>query len=175
MKKSFTLLEVLIAITILSFLVLATSHVIASLRISKKTVNTIYSENLKTETLVKTLYGDIMNSDGNVTVEYNNKHFARVYIHTRNTLYSNIYPYVMWYVSKKNNTLARIECYHTVDIKKQDYTGCIADVFKHGVSRFEIYKRKGRYLVYIDSVKPVVFEFFHGYEVNESKKTKKGK
>ncbi|MEO1924171.1 MAG: type II secretion system protein, partial [Nautiliaceae bacterium] len=101
MKKSFTLVEILISIGILSVLFLAMSNVISGLKISKTTLKAAYENSSKEELFIKTLYGDIINAkEIKIQHSHNNKNYDILFLHTKNSLYKNIYPYVIWYVSK---------------------------------------------------------------------------
>jgi len=107
MKKAFTLIELIISIFLLSLAILFISQSLSNLNINKnifiKNENYLYKENK----IVNLLYYDILLSK-KIDIK-NSKDFAILYLNTQNTIYNIDYPYVIWFVSKKNNTLCRIE------------------------------------------------------------------
>ena len=159
MKKSFTLVEILISVTILSVLFLAMSSVIGSLKISKKTLRNKFDSMKKKELFIKLLYSDIINSDNIKITLSKEKNYVTLQLRTFNSIYGLIHPYVYWYVSKNGNTLVRAEGYE--DIKKND--NYYADKFLSGIKKFRIFENKGKYFVYIQARKPIYFEIYKGY------------
>ena len=161
MKKSFTLVEILISIGILSVLLLAMSNVISGLKISKTTLKSAYESSSKEELFIKTLYGDIINAK-EIKIQHsrNNKNYNILFLRTKNSLYKNIYPYVIWYVSKNGNAIVRAENHEKITFEKENY---FIDVFKKGIKKFKIYKKDLKYFVYIEGRKPLFFELYKGW------------
>jgi len=165
MKKAFTLIEIMLAIIILSILFLAINEVINNLKITYKTLTTLQKKEKQKELLIKTLYYDLINANS-ILIKHSSKNFDEVYINTKNSLYRLINPYVIWYVSKKNNTLIRIENPKKITLPK--YKTFFLDKFNENTKLFKIYKNKDKFLVFIDKK---YFEFL-GKDVKKQKEEK---
>jgi len=155
MKKSFTLIELLISVLILSVLFFALSSFISSLKLSQNSIQKKF-DSLKSDTL-RVLYYDIINAN-NVTIE-NRGDFVRVFMQTSNSFYNIAKPYVFWYVSKNKNTLIRYESPKPFGLEKEFYL----DKFIQNVKIFKIYKNRGRYFIFLKAKKPIYFEFYKGF------------
>ena len=157
MKKAFTLIEIMIALMILSILLLAMNGVIKGLKSSKSVLYDYYLSEKKNELFVKVLYEDILNSSSLNIVHSKNSDYDRIYLTTSNSLYHLINPYVLWYVSRNKNTLIRVES--PFKIKLPNDRLFFIDKFKNGVSLFRIYHKKGKDLIVLkDNNKPIYFE-----------------
>ncbi|MEO1924324.1 MAG: prepilin-type N-terminal cleavage/methylation domain-containing protein [Nautiliaceae bacterium] len=154
MKKGWTLIEILISISILSILFLAMSNIIGNLKISKNFLKNNLKKSKKEELLIKTFYSDIMNAK-KIKILNTSKNYIRLILKTSNSLYDLINPNVIWYVSKNGNTLIRAESY--LKIKNNNFY--YADKFMQNVKKFKILKKNRKYFVYIKSIKPIFFEF----------------
>jgi len=159
MKKSFTLIEILISITILSVLFLALSNVIAYLSNSSVFISKNYEKSKNNNRFLKILYYDLLNAD-EVAIR-NTKNYSFVKLRTSNSLYRIPKPYVIWYVSKNKNSLMRLESSKDINITdKEDY---YLDKFAQNVKIFKIYKKDGKYFVYLNKNKPIYFEMYKGF------------
>ena len=156
MKKSFTLIEVMISIVIFSILVLFMSKVVTSLNISLNTINDKYKKENKKSLLVKTLYNDIL-AKRNIKIK-NSKNYSIVYIQTSNSLYNIPMPYVIWYVSKKDNALMRLESSKKITLPINIENDFYLDKFTSNVEIFQIYQKKDKFFVFIKTNKEVYFE-----------------
>lgn len=156
MKKSFTLLEILISITILSILFLAMGNIINEFKSSKNTLKKISQKYKKDNLLIKILYNDILNSKNIKIKNSKNSDFCRLYLTTSNSLYNLIEPNVLWYISKKNNTLVRVESYKKITLPNSKLF--YLDKFAKNVKIFKIFQKKDKYFIYIESDKPIYFE-----------------
>jgi len=154
MKKGWTLIEILISISILSVLFLAMSNIIGNLKISKNFLKNNLKKSKKEELLIKTIYSDIMNAK-EIKILNTSKNYIRLILKTSNSLYDLINPNVIWYVSKNGNTLIRAES--CLKIKNNNFY--YADKFMQNVKKFKIFKKNRKYFVYIKSKKPIFFEF----------------
>ncbi|NPA11700.1 MAG: prepilin-type N-terminal cleavage/methylation domain-containing protein [Epsilonproteobacteria bacterium] len=159
MKKSFTLIEVLLSIAILSILFLAMSNVVGVLKTSKNALLSVQKKEKKKELLIKTIYSDILNANKIKIIKTENPNYIRLYIRTKNSLYNNILPYVMWYVSKNQNTLIRAESYKEINFSND--TPPNSDIFAKNLKKFKIYQKKGKYLIYLGVKKPLYFEMYN--------------
>ncbi len=156
MKKSFTLIEVMISIVIFSILVLFMSKVVTSLNISLNTINDKYKKEYKKSLLVKTLYNDIL-AKRNIKIK-NSKNYSIVYIQTSNSLYNIPMPYVIWYVSKKDNALMRLESSKKTTLPINIENDFYLDKFTSNVEIFQIYQKKDKFFVFIKTNKEIFFE-----------------
>ncbi|HIE35440.1 MAG TPA: prepilin-type N-terminal cleavage/methylation domain-containing protein [Campylobacterales bacterium] len=153
MKRGFTLIEVLLAIAILSLLFLAMSSVLANIKMS----TTIFAKKYQKDKdyLVKVLYYDLLNSKSIKILKTVNPDIDRLIIKTSNSLYKLINPTVIWYISKHKNSLIRIEGFKSFPFESE-----FIDKFDENVEIFKIYNKKNRYFIYIKGKKKVAFEIF---------------
>jgi len=159
MKKSFTLIEVLVSITILSIIVVVMSQVISSVRISKDILQTTYKQSQQYDLAVKLLYNDIVNA-GYINIVNDNKNYSILEIRTKNSIYNIPYPYVLYYVSKKNNTLIRLSSAHPISIPvTYEFENFYILPLLNKVKIFKIYSKSNKYLIYLQKNKPFYFEF----------------
>ena len=156
MKKSFTLIEIIISVLIFSVLILALSSVINNLKKTKNIIESVYKKQNSKELLIKTLYYDIINSSEFKIIKTKNSNIDRLYLKTSNSLYNLINPYVVWYISKKNRALIRIE--YPFKIKFPLNKVFYIDKFEEGVKIFKVYEKKGKIFIFIKNKKPVYFE-----------------
>ncbi len=156
MKKAWTLIEVLISVTILSILFLAMSNVIGNLKISKNVIANRFEKNKKQEIFIKVLYSDILNAQSLQILNTQNKDYIRLLLRTKNSLYNLIEPYVLWYVSKNENSLIRAESWMQI----KDGSIYYADKFMQNVKKFKIFQKNDKYFIYIDTSKPIYFEIY---------------
>ncbi len=160
MKKSFTLIELLLSTLILSILFLAMSNVINQFKGTKNTLKTLYLKSNKNSLLIKTLYYDLLNAK---TVKIENspyKNYIRLYLQTKNSLYNFEMPYVIWYVSKNKNTLIRIENKNKIILPQRN--AFFIDKFAKNVKIFKIYKKNDKLFIYLQINKPIFFEMIKG-------------
>jgi len=141
MKKSFTLIEVMISVIIFSMLFLVMSNVIKNLNVTKHFLEK-YSN--KKDYVVKVLYNDILNSYKIDVIHTKYPNFDRLKLFTTNCFYNDVCN-VLWYVSKNQNRLIRKE-------------GINSDIFKKDLKIFKIYRNKGKDLIFIKAKKPIIFE-----------------
>ena len=151
MKKSFTLIELIISITLTLFLFVVIVNVINSLKTAKNSIKE------KRDYFVKTIYYDIMNAKKISIVKGLDNNFNRVYLKTTNSLYGFIEPYVLWVVKGKN--LYRIESKNVINLPGEFK---YFDEFSKNVKIFRVYEKKGKYLVFLKDKKEKYFEFVKG-------------
>ncbi len=155
MKKSFTLIEIIISVMILSILFFAMSGVLKNLKITKNVLEKKLIKNNKKELMIKTLYYDLLNAKSIKIIHSQNSNFDRVYITTSNSLYHLIYPYVLWYVSKKENTLIRVESPFKILLPNENLF--FIDKFDKNIKIFKIYINNVKSFVFIKKDKPFYF------------------
>jgi type II secretory pathway component PulJ len=160
MKKSFTLIEILISVMIMSILFLALGDIVKNLNKTKDVLSTIYKRSKKENLALKVLYYDLLNAE-NIRFT-KNKDICNIYIRTSNSLHNISMPYVFWYVSKNKNTLLRAESVERINIlsKNQNF---YLDKFAQNVKIFKVYKKNGKYFVYLETSKPIYFEMYKGF------------
>ena len=161
MKKSFTLIEILISIIIFSMLFFAMFSVISQIKHSKNIIKEEFNKNKNTDILVKVLYNDILNALKIKIVKSPDSDFIRLYLQTVNSLYGYCKPYVIWYVSKNRNSLIRVENSEPITLDNENLY--YLNKFAQNVKIFKIYKNKEKYFVYIGVKKPIYFEIYKGF------------
>lgn len=144
-RKAFTLLEVLLSIALLTLVMLALNRSVSILRDSNSHLLD-YLRTAKTETKVlNTLYGDIIGSDGNLTISKDE--FARLCIEeTTNSLYELPSAKVCWVVLKQDKTLVRIEGNnYSLPVGHEEQVE--VDVLVKNLELFDLYHEKDKVLV----------------------------
>jgi prepilin-type N-terminal cleavage/methylation domain-containing protein len=160
MKKSFTLIEILISIAILSVLFLALSNVISYLSNSSLFIKHKYQHTENSDRFLKVLYYDLLDADY-INIKQS-KNYSFVKMRTTNSLYRIPKPYVIWYVSKNGNSLMRLESPKDVNLSvEREYY--YLDKFAQNVKIFKIYQKNGGYFVYFDNKKPIYYEMYKGF------------
>ena len=158
MKKSFTLIEIIISVMILSILFLAMSGVIKNLKITKEILEKNFVKSSQKDLMIKTLYYDLLNAESLKIIHSQNSDYDRIYLRTSNSLYRLIYPYVLWYVSKNKNTLIRVESPYKIRLPNDNLF--FSDKFDKNIKIFKIYKNKNKILIFIKTKEPLYFEVF---------------
>jgi len=142
-KLAFTLVEVLISITLLSLVLMALYRSADILR--KSNLHLFHYLEKSTNTLKgsTTLYMDLMHADYNITINTENK-FHRLTINTTtNSIYGLAQAKVVWLVYKENNTLLRIEGgKYSIPLKSEEIVEI--DVIAKNLELFKIYKSKNK-------------------------------
>jgi len=159
-KKSFTLVEVLISISLLGILFL---FLFTTTNTTKK-LNQPYVEKGKViEKEVKifnTFIKDFSQITNKLSIIYG-KHYDMVRFQTKNSVYNIIESYVTYYVSKKNLSLIRTESLEKYDINKKEdiYTAIIyGDIMSANVKSFKVYSKDSFFNIMLRSkgLKPIV-------------------
>ena len=146
-RKAFTLLEVLISIALLGIIIIALFSTVDMLQNSNQHLLKYLEKSKKITKATKTLYLDIMGSDGNMTIQKDE--FSRVCMEkTRNSLYALPSAKVCWAVLKKDKTLVRIEGngYHLPLLSEERVE---VDTIMTGLEIFDVYHEKDKVLVLI--------------------------
>jgi len=159
MKRSFTLLEMLIAISLFMFVYFVMTNILSDLELSKNFIKKKYEYTSQKEKILKTLYGDILNATY-IKIVKRNKNFTTIYLRTTNSLYNLSYPFVVWYVTNKNN-LIRVESINQQLLPLKN----IGYLYDFGyVKIFRIFKNQHKFFIFYDKKKPLYFEFYKGTE-----------
>jgi prepilin-type N-terminal cleavage/methylation domain-containing protein len=141
LKRGFTLLEVLISIMLLSLVLMA---LYKSSEILRKSNKNLFEHLEKSSNILKgskTLYMDLIQSDGNITID-TKKDFHHFSIEkTNNSLYGLNQSKVTWLVYKELNTLLRIEGNgYNLPLKIEDNVAI--DKIAKNIETFKIYRNK---------------------------------
>ena len=140
-KFAFTLIEVLISITLLSLVLMALYRSADILRNSNLHLFKYLEKSTYTLKGSKTLYMDLMHSDDNITINTDNKFHRLTINHTTHSIHGLNLVKVVWLVYKEKNTLLRIEGgkYH-LPLKSEERVEI--DVISTQLELFKIYKSK---------------------------------
>ena len=159
-KSAFTLIEVLISITLLSLALMALYKSADILRNSNMHLFRYLEKSTHALKGSKTLYMDLMHSDHNITINTEDK-FHRLTINsTTHSIYGLSLSKVVWLVYKEENTLLRVEggAYH-VPLKSEERVEI--DVIGKHIELFKIYKSKKKNkvlaMIQIKGQEPQVF------------------
>lgn len=140
-RKAFTLIEVLISITLLSLVFMALYKSADILRDSNLHLFKYLeksSNNLKGS---KTLYMDLMHASPSITIVTEEKYHRLIIEYTTHSLYGQGAAKVTWLVAKEKNTLLRIEG-GEYDIPLRGEQHVEVDVVLKDTEMFKVYKSK---------------------------------
>ncbi|MBU1667247.1 prepilin-type N-terminal cleavage/methylation domain-containing protein [bacterium] len=140
-RAAFTLVEVLISITLLSLVLMALYKSADILRDSNLHLFKHLEKSIHTLKGSKTLYMDLMHADHNITVTSEEKFHRLVISNTTHSLYGQGAAKVVWMVYKDENTLLRLEGgEYTIPLKNEERVE--VDVIAKNIELFKIYKSK---------------------------------
>ena len=168
-RKAFTLIEVLISIALMGIVIVALFSSVDMLQNSNEHLLKYLKKSKKITKATKTLYIDIISSDGNISIEKDE--FSRVCMEeTRNSLYALPSAKVCWVVLKKDKTLVRVEgnAYH-LPLRAEERVE--VDPIMKEVSLFDVYHEKDKILVLLkqEGKEPITF-MIQGVSKPEPKK-----
>jgi len=140
-RKAFTLVEVLISITLLSLVLMALYKSADILRDSNLHLFKYLQKSSTTLKGSKTLYMDLMYADHNITIGTDDKLHRLTIAHTTHSLYGQGVAKVTWLVSKEENTLIRVEGgNYTIPLRGEERVE--VDVVSKDIKLFKVYKSK---------------------------------
>jgi len=142
-KQAFTLVEVLISITLLSLVLMALYKSADILR--KSNLHLFHYLEKSTNTLKgsTSLYMDLMHADYNITINTEDKFHRLTINRTTNSIHGLAQAKVVWLVYKENNTLLRIEGgKYSIPLKSEEKVEI--DVIAKHLELFKIYKSKNK-------------------------------
>ncbi|WP_455756682.1 PulJ/GspJ family protein [Sulfurimonas sp.] len=161
-KKAFTLIEVLIAIVLLGLIFTFLYSTINSVK--KQNNNYIQkSDSIKKEERIFVLFNlDITQIIGAVNITSGDK-YDIVQFNTKNSIYEIINPLVIYLVSKKDNSLIRIESINALNFDNKDKlteTFLYADILTKDCISFKVAYRDGlvNLLFRAKNLKPMVLK-----------------
>ena len=140
-KSAFTLLEVLISIMLLSLVLMA---LYKSSELLRKSNKHLYNHLEQASNSIKgsqVLYMDILQSDGNITID-TKKEFHKLILHkTRHSLYGLPTAKISWIVHKEQNTLIRVEG-NNYQLPLKAEQNVEIDSVLNNLELFKLYKNK---------------------------------
>ena len=140
-KFAFTLIEVLISITLLSLVLMALYKSADILRNSNLHLFHYLEKSTNTLKGSQTLYMDLMHSDYNISINSENKFHRLTINHTTHSIHGMPQAKVVWLVYKEKNTLLRIEGgEYQLPLKSEARVE--VDVIGEQMELFKIYKSK---------------------------------
>lgn len=152
MKKAFTLVEILVSITLFSIVVI---FLYEAFNTTKKT--DIFYENkieniLSIGEIKKVIFLDLLNSlDKKYTIYKNQDGYSVLSLQSTNSYHNPFYNNITYLVSKEKN-LIRIESLRSFDKKKLDdafFDDAYIDVLDNNISKFEISKKSDSLFFYL--------------------------
>ena len=172
-RKAFTLLEVLISIALMGIIIVALFSSVDLLQNSNQHLSKYLEKSKKITKATKTLYLDLLASDGNITIQKDE--FTRVCMEkTKNSLYALPSAKVCWIVLKKDKTLIRIEgnAYHLPLLSEERVE---IDTIMTGIEVFDLYHEKDKVLVVMQQQGKEPISFMVQGVTQPKKKKKKAK
>jgi prepilin-type N-terminal cleavage/methylation domain-containing protein len=159
-SRAFTLVEVLISITLLSLVLMALYR---SADILRKSNKNLFHHLQKSSNLIKganTLYMDILASNGKILINSNEKFHHIIIEKTSNSLYGLYKSKVVWLVYKEKNSLLRIEG-GDYQLPLRGDKGVAIDKIEENIELFKIYKnkKKNKILVLIKGLNQNLLSF----------------
>ncbi len=159
-QAGFTIVEVLISITLLSLVLMALYKSADLMRASNLH---LFNYLQKANTSLKgsaTLYKDLMHAEHNITINTEEKFHRLTIENTTHSLYGLAQAKVTWLVYKKDNVLLRIEGgKYTIPLKNEEHVEI--DIINKNLELFKVYKskKKDKVLVMIQMIgqEPQVF------------------
>lgn len=140
-KKAFTLLEVLISVTLLSLVLMALYKSADLMRGSNLHLFNYLKQATSTLKGSSTLYKDLIYADHNITINTEEKFHRLTIENTTHSLYGLAQAKVVWLVYKKDNTLLRIEGgRYSIPLRNEERVEI--DVVLKNLELFKIYKSK---------------------------------
>ena len=140
-KSAFTLVEVLISITLLSLVLMALYKSADILRNSNLHLFKYLQKSTQTLKGSTALYMDLMHSDHNISINKEEKFHRLTLQKTTHSLYGQGVSKVVWLVYKADNTLLRLEGgKYNIPLKNEQHVEI--DVIAKNVEIFKIYKSK---------------------------------
>jgi len=168
-RKAFTLIEVLISIALMGIILVALFSSVDLLQNSNAHLLDYLQKAKKVTKASKTLYLDIVSSDGNISIQKDE--YSRVCMEeTRNSLYALPSAKVCWLVLKKEKTLVRVEG-NAYQLPVSPDAKVEVDLIMKNVSLFDVYHEEDKVLILLQqSGKEPISFMVQGVSKPETKK-----
>lgn len=140
-RRAFTLIEVLISISLLSLVLMALYRSADILRASNKNLFHHLEHSSDIIKGVSTLYIDMIQADGNITIDTKKKFHKITIQSTQHSLYGLYSAKVVWLVYKKDNILLRIEG-NQFKLPLQSEDNVAIDTISDNIELFKAYTTK---------------------------------
>jgi len=158
--QGFTLVEVLISITLLALVLMALYKSADLMRVSNLHLFNYLKKSTNTLKGSKTLYMDLMHADHNITINTEEKFHRLTIANTTHSLYGLGHAKVVWLVYKTDNTLLRVEGgKYSIPLRNEERVEI--DVIAKNLELFKVYKSKKKdkvlAMIQINGQEPQVF------------------
>ena len=164
MKKSFTLMEILISITLFSIIIL---FLYGTLDITQKS-NLFYSKQLEVKQennrLEKIIFSDLINMklDGTVVITEDKNKNNIITFQSNNSYHNPFYKNITYLITRENN-LVRIESKDIFDsLKLEDsfFDYSYIDILKKNIKKMKIHKGENiNFYIEFENKKKLIFSF----------------
>jgi len=161
-KRAFTLVEILVSVVLLGLISIFTSSLIYQTNDNNKIYEKKVKEISKVDTVIDTLYRDILQSTSNDIKSYNR--YSILKLKSKNSLYGIEEPYISWLVLKQDNTLVRLESASkiTLPLKNELLANVFMDKALTSCEHFSINLSKDKKsilsFIKLKDKKPIIFE-----------------
>jgi len=140
-RKAFTLIEVLISITLLSLVLMALYKSVDILRESNKHLFKHLEKSNRSLKCSRTLYMDLMFADNNISISTEEKFHRLTIENTTYSLYGLGNVKVTWLVTKEDNSLLRVEGgKYSIPLRGEEQVEI--DLVAKDIEMFKVYKSK---------------------------------
>lgn len=149
-NKAFTLVEMVISITLMGLVLFLVYESIDNITLSNKIIKDTQNTQAYKNRRISLLKEDLINStDINVSTSDD---YSVIQFETQNSIHGIIQPFVVWLVAKKDNTLVRLESAQNIllpleySLEHKPYL----DVMIANVERFKIYTSKEKDYILVE-------------------------
>ena len=157
LRPAFTLIEILIATSLLSIVLIGLYGVLDTQKRSVDIIKKNLDKSIDHDRVIMVLYNDILSSDGNITLKKGERDTLCIES-TRNSLYELGIAKVCWLVLKENDTLVRVEGNsYRLPLGLEDNVE--ADRVLKGVKVFDITRDKNNVLAVIKEANKEPYSF----------------
>ena len=170
MKKSFTLLEIIISITIFMILLLFLYKVLDQTKYSNYLLKDKKEDIKSINHLHNILFEDIAESIKNIVLIKDKNNNSMIKFESSNTFHNPFYTHITYFISKENN-LIRMESLNKFEEKKNIdifYENVYIDILLKNIEYFEIKENKGnKSIVFAIKQKNKKKQLFNTFRMND--------